>query len=119
MPNNTNILKTQTMKQMLAENIYLLMKSDEQIGKHCLLFGGDSGCTSVHSFIEWNEKRGREYWNAKLEGDCTEYPFGLPLPTNIHLCFKYKNNFKYKYPDVRQIQKDISNTNTNIHLCHK
>ena len=54
-------------------------------------------------WLRW--KRRREYWNAKLQGDWTEYPFGLSLPTNIHLCHKYKN---------------YSDTNTkNIHLCHK
>ena len=47
-------------------------------------------------------KRRQEYWSAKLQGDCTEYLFCFSLPTNIHLCHKYKYYFKYKgkYPDL-------------------
>ena len=115
MPNNTNILKTQTMKQMLAENIYLLMKSDEQIGKHCLTPKGTLACccfggfrlqrknTKVCTVLLSEMKRG---------GENIETPNSKVTVQNIHSACPYQ-----------QISICASNTkiisNTNIRMCDK
>ena len=68
---------------------------------------------SLHSFIEWwNEKKARV---LKQQTPRRMYRISIPLvtlPTNIHLCHKYKNNVRYKYPDVDKYKNYFCATNT-------
>ena len=134
------------MKQMLAENIYLLMKSDEQIGKHCLtkkapwhdVVLGDSGCKertqkcAQFYWVKWKEggrilKRQTRRWLYRISirlAPTNKYPSVLQIQKLFQIQIsgcatnrKRHFKYKYKYSPVPQIKN--SYTNTNIHLCYK